>query len=159
MVAPSLPAIAETVSAATAAIPAGRTQEGPNLWAATAGPGILFLARPDIIFSLSARGLTSLKEQVFRPTTVLTPIAWTEVVTPAVNVPRRAQEIAWRQANTQLLRDRYADRWVALEGDAIIADGGSAAEVVSAARRKGIQLPYIFRVTEERNGDVGFFGV
>jgi hypothetical protein len=59
---------------------------------------------------------------------------------------RRSQELAWRKAHTDYLRQAFLGQWVVLEGDRIVASGPDPVEVVKRARTLGIRSPYIFRV-------------
>src|SRR5215469_7476855 len=72
-------------------------------------------------------------------------------VAPPVAGSRRARretEIRWREAHPEILR-QYAGRWIALEGECILAHGVDPAAVAAAARRSGVAVPYIFRVEPE----------
>jgi hypothetical protein len=70
---------------------------------------------------------------------------------------RRAREIRWREAHSEVLR-QYAGQWVALEGERIVAHGPDAARVAVEARNLGVAIPYIFRV-EEASEDVVLMGL
>jgi hypothetical protein len=41
---------------------------------------------------------------------------------------------------------QFAGQWVVLEGEKIVAHGNDPLQVVTEARAKGVQVPYIFRV-------------
>lgn len=57
----------------------------------------------------------------------------------------RSQELEWRRTHKDELR-RFANEWVALEGDQIVAHGQDPLQVVQEARARGIQTPYVFCV-------------
>lgn len=56
---------------------------------------------------------------------------------------KRERELAWRKANAHILR-RYAGRWVVLEGAEIVAHAERLTDAVAEARRRGVQVPYVF---------------
>jgi hypothetical protein len=121
--------------------------------------GQLFAAVSDFGYAWPPRGLL-VAQHAFEPTTLLTPIK--SPLLAADELPTttwRHRELAWRQANAGLLQDRYGGKWVALEGDRILAYGQSAAEVAQAARKEGVTSPYLFRVLQDQGNDVGWFGV
>ena len=64
---------------------------------------------------------------------------------------RRARELRWRQENMQLL-ETLAGQWLVVEGDELIAHGQDPVSLVTAARRRGIQIPFVFFV-EPRTRD------
>ena len=57
----------------------------------------------------------------------------------------RAREMRWIREN----RAAYADNWVALEGDRLIAADGDALKVFAAAKAEGIQKPFVMHVLPE----------
>jgi ribosomal protein L19 len=57
----------------------------------------------------------------------------------------RSRELAWREANKDELQ-AFAGEWVVLEGEQIVAHGPDPAELVAAARRSGVPVPYVFFV-------------
>ncbi len=71
--------------------------------------------------------------------------------TPTALQPRpivkgfRSGELEWRRTHADVLR-AYANEWVSLEGEEIVAHGGDPIQVVAEARAKGIQTPYVFYV-------------
>ena len=46
-------------------------------------------------------------------------------------------------------RDEYLGKWVALDGDRLLASGDDAKEIYQEARRQGVDCPFITRVVEE----------
>lgn len=60
-------------------------------------------------------------------------------------VDPRTRELQWRQNNEQLL-EALAGQWLVVEGDEMIAHGQDPVTLVTAARRRGIQVPFIFFV-------------
>ena len=63
----------------------------------------------------------------------------------------RRVEQAWRRSNQETLRS-YANQWVVLEGEKIVAHGDDPARLVEQAREKGIAVPYVFYVDPPRPG-------
>ena len=49
--------------------------------------------------------------------------------------------------------------WVVLEGESIAAQGTDPVSVVSEARKKGIPVPFIFRVEPKRGKSEGTIGL
>ncbi|HEV3197922.1 MAG TPA: DUF5678 domain-containing protein [Bryobacteraceae bacterium] len=54
----------------------------------------------------------------------------------------RTDEIKWIDDN----RAEYADRWVAVEGDRLIAAGIDPLKVFAAAKAEGIEIPFVVHV-------------
>ena len=61
---------------------------------------------------------------------------------------RRGSEMAWIMSNRDAL-SRLTGKWVALEGDVILATEASAAAAIRVARSKGIAKPFVFFVYPE----------
>lgn len=59
----------------------------------------------------------------------------------------RSKELDWLKKN----KKEYADLWVALDGDKLIASGANHKEVFQIARSKGISRPLIVKVEAEDN--------
>jgi hypothetical protein len=57
----------------------------------------------------------------------------------------RSKEMKWLDAN----RTAYADQWVAVEGDRLIAANADAVKVFSAAKAAGIPTPFVVHVLLE----------
>lgn len=57
----------------------------------------------------------------------------------------RTRELEWRRTHAEVLRG-YANEWVALEGEEIVAHGSDPMQVITEARARGIRTPYIFFV-------------
>lgn len=72
---------------------------------------------------------------------------------PMVSVPRRSREMRFRQTHRDLFNS-FAGQWVCLEGETLVARGSDLSKVVEEARKKAIQVPYIFRVSKEPEGSV-----
>ena len=53
-----------------------------------------------------------------------------------------ASELRWLAEH----KDQYLGRWVALDGDRLVASGASAREVYLAARRAGVRVPFVEQV-------------
>ncbi len=64
----------------------------------------------------------------------------------------RERELAWRSSHREELQARFADQWVVLEGQEIVAASPDAAQAVEQARRQGVALPYVFYVDRHRPG-------
>ena len=57
----------------------------------------------------------------------------------------RSREIDWLAQN----RAKYADQWVVVEGDRLIAAGVDAHNVFEAAKAAGIEVPFLIHVLPE----------
>jgi hypothetical protein len=57
----------------------------------------------------------------------------------------RTREMKWIDEN----RAAYADQWVAVEGDHLVAAGADALKVFGAAKDQGIQTPFVVHVLPE----------
>ena len=49
-------------------------------------------------------------------------------------------------------RAEYAGRWVALDGDRLVAAGSNARGVYEEARRQGVEVPFVDQVEGEQEG-------
>ena len=58
---------------------------------------------------------------------------------------RSAQSLRWLDEN----REEHLGRWVALEGDRLIASGMTPKEVYSKAKSEGVEVPFVELVTEQ----------
>jgi len=65
----------------------------------------------------------------------------------------RARELDWRRTHADVLR-AFANEWVALEGEEVVAHGPDPVQVVNEARARGIATPYIFFVEPSVEGVV-----
>ena len=65
----------------------------------------------------------------------------------ATTVPSRdrTREMKWIDEN----RAAYADQWVAVNGDRLVAAGADALKVFAAAKTEGIQVPFVVHVLPE----------
>ena len=54
----------------------------------------------------------------------------------------RTLEMKWIDLN----RSAFADQWVAVEGDRLIAAGNDPLKVFAAAKQEGIQVPFVVHV-------------
>jgi hypothetical protein len=78
---------------------------------------------------------------------------------PVTDQPRKApssyrqRELHFRETRQDVLIP-FAGQWVCLEGEAIVSHGDNLKEVVEAARKQGVQVPYIFRVSNEPKNSV-----
>jgi hypothetical protein len=57
----------------------------------------------------------------------------------------RSREMDWLKEN----RAQYADQWVVVEGDRLIAADVDAHKVFTAAKAAGIEVPFLVRVLPE----------
>lgn len=57
----------------------------------------------------------------------------------------RSRELEWRRSHGETLR-AFVGQWLVLEGEEIIAYGDDPVRVISEAKMKGIQVPYLFCV-------------
>ena len=57
----------------------------------------------------------------------------------------RSREIDWLKEN----RARYADQWVVVEGDRLIAADADALNAYDAAKAAGIEVPFLVHVLPE----------
>jgi len=65
----------------------------------------------------------------------------------------RSRELRFRETCQEILNP-LAGQWVCLEGETIVAHGPDVAKVVEEARTKGVQVPYVFKVSDEPEGSV-----
>jgi len=78
---------------------------------------------------------------------------------PVAGQPRKAtsshrqRELHFRETRQDLFNS-LAGQWVCLEGETIVSHGDNLAKVVEAARKQGVQVPYIFRVSNEPKNSV-----
>jgi hypothetical protein len=70
-------------------------------------------------------------------------------------VVSRHKEIEWLSSHTSEL-SKYEGKWIALEGEEIIAWGSDEVEVETQARGKGVKVPFLFRVSSK--DDAPFIG-
>jgi hypothetical protein len=57
----------------------------------------------------------------------------------------RTMEMRWIELN----RAGYANQWVAVEGDSLVAAGNDPIKVFAAAKEKGIQIPFVVHMLPE----------
>ena len=57
----------------------------------------------------------------------------------------RNQELEWRRSHAETL-EAFANQWVVLEGEQIMAHGEDPVQVINEAKSKGVCTPYIFLV-------------
>jgi len=74
---------------------------------------------------------------------------------PPIVASLRQQEIEWLSSNARKL-GRYEGKWIALEGDKIVASGSDEVAVEMRARMKGIKIPFLIRVPSKE--DMLFIG-
>ena len=64
-----------------------------------------------------------------------------ELFRPAI----RTVEMKWIDFN----RAAYADQWVAVEGDRLVAAGNDPLKVFAAAKEEGIRIPFVVHMLRE----------
>jgi len=69
--------------------------------------------------------------------------------------PFRQSEMNWLSSNSEQL-GKYEGKWIALEGDKIVASGSNEVTVEMQARMKGIKVPFLIRVPSK--ADKPFIG-
>jgi hypothetical protein len=62
--------------------------------------------------------------------------------------PQRESEILWLHAHISELIEQMPGHWVALDGGRLIAHGADFSEVYRAARRAGVEIPFVERIPE-----------
>lgn len=78
---------------------------------------------------------------------------------------RSAKPLSHRHREMEFLRNhrqffaKYVDKWVALEGETIVAHGNDPAKVAAAARRAGVEIPFVFRVQPKLAPNEGTLGL
>jgi hypothetical protein len=134
-------------------------------------PGVIMPTFADRILHVRATGIvvTAIGHNVWALGTVISPLlgAWigtarlpekktavrgTPVISQASLFKHRELEWEWRRANEDFLRRNYLDQWVVLDGEEIVAFGRDPLEVVAQAKRKGVLIPYVFRVARTAEG-------
>jgi hypothetical protein len=72
---------------------------------------------------------------------------------PSLPAPDRSSELRWVLAHKR----EYANHWIAIEGERVIAHGANAQEVFAAADADGAYLPLVMYV-EDPDKPPDFFG-
>ena len=67
----------------------------------------------------------------------------------------REKEMQWFKDHCEQL-EKLQGRWIAIEGDTLIAEGDSFEAVYEATKEKGIEIPFVFLVPPKE--DVVFVG-
>ena len=70
----------------------------------------------------------------------------------------RQRELDWMRTHPDEM-PRLAGEWVVLEGNEIVSHGKKAARVVASARRKGVVVPFVFRVERPDVEPTAHFGL
>jgi len=60
----------------------------------------------------------------------------------------RSRELRFRETHRELLRS-FAGEWVCVDRDTLIEHGTDGLRVVERARKKGVRVPYVFRVPDD----------
>ena len=72
----------------------------------------------------------------------------------AVMESYRERELTYERTHrTALLK--YSGRWIALEGEKVVASGTSVAQTIEDARSQGIESPYVFFVSADDAAGLG----
>jgi len=61
------------------------------------------------------------------------------------------QELEWASKHSEEL-ERYAGKWVAIVGEAVVGVGETAQEALEEARQKSAQTPLLLRVPRKDEG-------
>ncbi len=61
----------------------------------------------------------------------------------------RERETRWLRDNMAEVIRRYAGRWIAIEGDEVIAEAEGEVRADESARDKGIRYPFVVRIPPE----------
>ena len=67
----------------------------------------------------------------------------------------RERELAYERTHPDSLL-KYSGRWIALEGETVIASGKSLTQTIADARSSGIKSPYVFFVGANDTAELGF---
>lgn len=67
----------------------------------------------------------------------------------------RERELQWLKDHQDEL-ERLQGKWIAIEGDKLIAEGDAFGAVYEATKEKGVEIPFIFLVPPKE--DVVFVG-
>lgn len=67
----------------------------------------------------------------------------------------REKELRWLQDHQDQL-EKLQGKWIAIEGDTLVAEGDSFDAVYENTKKKGIEIPFIFLVPPKE--DVVFVG-
>ncbi len=97
-----------------------------------------------VVLARGVQGASGEAEELFFDwlTTEKSPME--QEVTPG----HRSLELEWRRTHKDILQE-FIGMWVVLEGEGLVAVGGDPAQVVTEARARGIQVPYLFYVERE----------
>ena len=66
----------------------------------------------------------------------------------------RERELAYERTHPGSLL-KYSGRWIALEGETVIASSTSLAQTIADARSSGIESPYVFFVSSDGTPELG----
>jgi hypothetical protein len=77
---------------------------------------------------------------------------------PALRSQHRSRELNFCATHPEVFA-KLAGHWVALEGETIIASGLALAPVVAEARKRGIKVPFVFRVEQPLPPGHGYLGL
>ncbi len=68
-------------------------------------------------------------------------------------LPYRHREREWLRTQKEAVQ-KLAGQWIVVEGEEIVSHGDDPLQVVSEAREKGIQIPYIIHLAVTRKDEV-----
>lgn len=77
---------------------------------------------------------------------------------PTAPLQHRSRELNFCAAHPEAFA-KLAGHWVALEGETIVASGLVLAPVVAEARKRGVKVPFVFRVEPPSDESRGNFGL
>ena len=71
----------------------------------------------------------------------------------------REVEMAYLRSHRGELAAKYAGSWITLEGERIVAVGSDEFEADSAARKAGVEAPFVVYIPTAEEAQVPFIGV
>ncbi len=66
----------------------------------------------------------------------------------------RERELTYERTHPDVLL-QYAGRWIALEGETVIASSTNLTQTIADARSRGIKIPYVFYVSADDTAELG----
>jgi hypothetical protein len=66
----------------------------------------------------------------------------------------RERELIYQRTHADELL-QYAGRWIALEGEVVVASSSSLIQTIADARSRGIKIPYVFYVSADETAELG----
>lgn len=128
-------------------VPPGLTSSGhdwPAIGRVNTPPHIVHTNFDDLLQGLTDKAFAS----------QIPPVAMWTLDRPKVRTLRE-REIEWRRTHPEVLK-QFENKWVALEGQRIIAHGDDPADVIKSARAQGVKRPYVFFVEQKKENVITF---